>query len=204
MKGLENWAICDELTVVQAALLMNNVDPTEYEGKEHYEIAFDADGYTPARIGISNALRRGAIKGEVVPEYDYDRNAKNWGAPIEDSIDDSRSRVLVESLREWLKTRGCERGFFFPESKELPDYLNPSDPRYAPKLAAAIRAWEATSNVAIAGKSPKQVLTEWLVKHASEFDLLDRTGKPNHEGIDQIAKVANWQPLGGAPKTPTA
>jgi len=28
-------------------------------------------------------------------------------------------------------------------------------------------------------------------------------GKPNETGIEECAKVANWQEKGGAPKTPT-
>jgi hypothetical protein len=32
--------------------------------------------------------------------------------------------------------------------------------------------------------------------------MTDKDGKPNDTGIEGAAKVANWQPLGGAPKTP--
>jgi hypothetical protein len=56
---------------------------------------------------------------------------------------------------------------------------------------------------ATSGKSPKQSLTKWLREHASEFNLTDDEGKPNETGIEEAAKVANWQPMGGAPRTPT-
>ncbi len=110
------------------------------------------------------------------------------------------SRVQVESLKEWLVSRGFRQGFFFPERTETPDYLDPGNPRYAPKLAAAVRAWQAVTDPA--GRHPKQALTKWLRENAAEFDLTDDEGKPNETGIEETAKVANWQPGGGAPKTP--
>jgi hypothetical protein len=52
------------------------------------------------------------------------------------------------------------------------------------------------------GKHPKQALVKWLREHAAELQLADDEGIPNETGIDEAAKVANWQPTGGAPKTP--
>ncbi|MND07504.1 hypothetical protein D3C83_295210 [compost metagenome] len=53
------------------------------------------------------------------------------------------------------------------------------------------------------GKSPKQALEKWLREHALEFGLTTEDGSPNGTGIEEAAKVANWQPGGGAPKTPS-
>jgi hypothetical protein len=94
-------------------------------------------------------------------------------------------------------------GFFFPEAGSTPDYLDPLHPRYAPKLAAAVQAWLAAEREsALAGKSPKQALITWLRVHAVEFGLTDDDGKLNETGIEEAAKVANWDKKGGAPKTP--
>jgi len=94
-------------------------------------------------------------------------------------------------------------GFFFPETIVSPDYLDPKHPRYAPKLAAAVLAWMATATEAVtSGKSPKQALAKWLREHAADFGMTDDDGKPNETGIEEAAKVANWQLTGGAPKTP--
>jgi len=106
----------------------------------------------------------------------------------------------VESLKEFLVSRGFRRGFFFPERTEPAEYLDPRNSRYAPKLAAAVRAWEAVTDPG--GKHPKQALAKWLRENAVEFGLTDDEGKPNETGIEEAAKVANWQPGGGAPKTP--
>ena len=75
---------------------------------------------------------------------------------------------------------------------------------YAPKLAAAVRAWnEVTSNPeALNGKTPKKALEIWLRKHANEYGLTAKDGNPNELGIEEICKVANWKPAGGASPTP--
>ena len=110
------------------------------------------------------------------------------------------STVSRDDLIAWLKQAGIQSGFFFPMATEAPDYLDPQNPRYAPKLAAAVRAWQAVTD--LNGKTPKQMLMKWLREHAAEFGMTDEEGKPNETAIDEAAKMANWQPGGGAPKTP--
>ena len=201
MESLDYWRLCDELSIVQAALLLAECDPS---GGDGYAEAWDMDkrpkGYEAAKTAITNAFRRGAIKGRLIPNYEYDINGNQCGA-IEDSINLVESRVEVESLREWLATRGIRTGFFFPTATDAPDYLDPKNSRYAPKLAAAVRAWQSVTDAG--GKHPKQALAKWLREHAAEFGMTDDEGKPNETGIEETAKVANWQPGGGAPKTPS-
>lgn len=105
-------------------------------------------------------------------------------------------------LQEWLIRNGILTGYFFPDSIEIPDYLNQSHSRYAPKLAATIHAWLAFNEAEGKGKSAKQFLMKWLRENAAHYRLSDDEGKPNETGIEECAKVANWQDKGGAPKTP--
>jgi hypothetical protein len=203
MERLDYWRLCDELSVIQAALLIAGCDPSP---DADYVEGLDPEkrpvGYEAAKTAISNALRRSAIVGRLAPIYEHDINGNTVGA-VEDSIDLAGSRVEVESLRDWLAGRGLKTGFFFPEPIASQDYLDPKHPRYAPKLAAAVLAWTAADNEdALRAKSPKQALVKWLREHASKFGLTDDDGKPNETGIEEAAKVANWQPSGGAPKTP--
>lgn len=114
------------------------------------------------------------------------------------------STITRDDLVNWLASRGTDTGFFFQKKASNPNYLDPDHPRYAFKLAAAVNAWLALEDGGlIKGKSPKQVLTIWLRKHAADFKLSDEDGKPNETGIEECAKVANWQDKGGAPKTPS-
>ncbi|SEJ87248.1 hypothetical protein [Paraburkholderia diazotrophica] len=99
-------------------------------------------------------------------------------------------------LTAWLRSRGHTDGFFFPgdttQAGATPGYLDPQHPRYSPKLVAAVRAWEAVTQSD--GRSPKRALEAWLREHASEYGLTD-------DAIEQISKICNWRPGGGAPKT---
>lgn len=203
MESLDYWRLCDELTVVQAALLIVGEDPSvAHEYVEGWEIENRPVGYEAAKSAVSNALKNMDIEGNLVPIYERDSQGNVCGA-IENTVDIHESMVSVVSLRKWLAARGVKVGFFFPEGADMPDYLDSSNPRYAPKLAAAVRAWLATEDPGLlGGKSPKQILMKWLREHAAEFGLADEDGKPNETGIEEVSKVANWRPTGGAPKTP--
>ncbi len=204
MVGLDYWRLCDQLDIVQAALLVCGHDPSADQGYvEGWDIEKRPTGYEAAKAAISNAMRNGSIEGQLIPLFEHDINGNKLGE-IENSIDQTASRVEVESLRSWLADRGIHSGFFFPTATGAPDYLDPDHPRYAPKLAAAVKAWLASGDEsATRGKSAKQALVKWLRENASEFGLSDDDGKPNETGIEETAKVANWQPGGGAPKTPS-
>lgn len=79
-------------------------------------------------------------------------------------------------------------------------YLDPKNPRYAPKLAASVKAWQAVTDPR--GRSPKKALDNWLREHAADFGLMGDDGIPVNTAIEECSKVANWQPGGGAAKTP--
>jgi hypothetical protein len=199
LDDLDFWRLCDEMSVFEAALLVAGKSPGQMPYVEQWDPDKRPRGYEAAKTAIANALRGGRIKGTVVPEFTRDFNCDP--EPIQGTVSVS-SRVEVASLKEFLADRGFRRGFFFPDRTETPDYLDPGNSRFAPKLAAAVRAWQAVT--APVGKHPKQALSKWLRENGAEFGLTDEDGKPNETGIDEVAKVANWQPSGGAPRTPTS
>lgn len=226
MDELDYWRLCDELNIVQAALLVTGEAPTiasyieDWKPEERprgYEaaktaithgllsydafsraMASDLDGVSPEHL---DSLHRRSIEGSLVPHFDTDMNGNTLG-PIEGTVDVYRSTVVVDSLRQWLLSRGFKSGFFFPDPVTTgePEYLDPRSPRYAPKLAAAVRAWQAVTDPG--KKSAKQALDKWLREHASEFGLTDDEGLPVNQAIEECSKVANWNASGGAPKTP--
>ena len=232
MDDLDYWRLCDELNVVQAALLIVGEDPSTAEYTETTTVENRPKGYEAAKTAIThavrkyafyrseldrfdklpkgdgfqspadylNSLRLSSLKGNVVPVWDTDING-NPTHIIQGSIDLWQSTVEVAALRILLKERGFSTGFFFPVSGDTPDYLDPRNPRYAPKLAAAVRAWEAVTDPGT--KSPKKALDKWLREHAAEFGLADEDGLPINQAVEDCSKVANWQLSGGAPKTPS-
>ena len=179
--------------------------------------------------GLTQAIRYGRLKAHLVhdaePRYfeamDRLHDAVYWRR--DENIDlvkaESGEEYLItptpnwemtvidrSDLEEWLKSRGVRDGFFFPEvtddasgPEQIPDYLNPDNPRYSPKLAAAIKAWQAMP--VDPSPTPRKAIEAWLRDHAKELGLLKGDGTPNNTGIEEIAKVANWKYQGTA-KTP--
>ena len=131
-------------------------------------------------------------------EYDFNGNPVGW---LQGTIDLYASTINVESLRQWLVLKGFSTGFFFPDPVTTLDFLDRLNSRYAPKLAAAVNAWQAVTDPG--RKSPKQALDKWLREHAAEYGLTNDEGKPIETAIEECSKVANWNQTGGAPKTPT-
>lgn len=207
MEGLDYWRLCEELSIIQAALLIAGEDPADsavyVEGWEPHDVP---KGYDAAKTAISSALIKGSIKGNFIPNFDTDSNGNTLG-PIDGSIDVEKSSIEVDSLRDWLRIRGFTSGFFFPTASATPSFLDSNNPHYSPKLAAAVRAWEAITTDPTYldnGKHVKQNLESWLTAHAAAYDLVKPDGDINNDAIkNQIAKVANWKEKGGAPKTPS-
>jgi hypothetical protein len=195
MDGLDYWRLCDEVSVVQAALLIVGEDPSERDGYIENKPANNRPrGYDAASAALVNAIRGNRLSANIIRVDDQFGN---------DGIDWYQTTVLVEDLRTWLKSRGVTTGFFFPMDEEGPDYLSSSHDHFSPKLAAAIKAWLAiTSDPRLRrGKTVKQAIV-WLRQHANEFGLTKEDGNPNEQGIEEVAKIANWDTKGGAPKTP--
>lgn len=202
LESMDYWRLCDELSVIEAALLVVGEDPSQNACLENWEVHKRPLGYEAAKSAISRALMKSAIAGNLIPEFDRDINGNIVGE-VPGTINVSLSTVDVDSLGNWLKSRGVHSGFFFPVASDKPDYLDPTHARYAPKLAAAVNAWLEVGNTAEnSGKSVKQSLMKWLRENAALYKLSDDDGKPNETGIEECAKVANWQDKGGAPKTP--
>ena len=200
----EYWRLCDELTVQQAVLLIVGIDPASEAAEcEHWKPQERPRGYDPVKQALSTALRKGAIAGTNALVEIHDIN----GCPVDaypDTTDVYVSKVEAASLVQWLRSRGMNTGFFFPQEDSTsgePDYLNPNHPRYAPKLAAAVRAWEAVTDPG-SRRTPKQALDKWLREHGAAYGLTDDEGKAKETAIEEISKIANWNPNGGAPKTP--
>lgn len=196
MDALDYWRLCDRLSLIQAALLIAGVDPADHELLvENWEDP-KPRGYQASRAALIYAVKKGELPAEITREYDAVGNEGfSWHATM----------IEVEDLRQWLRKRGIKTGFFFPSESDGPDYLNPAHDKYAPKLAAAVGAWSAvaTNPELTRGRSVKQALVIWLRQNANTYQLTKDDGNPNDLGIEEVAKVANWDMQGGAPKTPT-
>lgn len=233
MDKMDYWRLCDELSIVQAALLIAGHEPTEFsdvmnwqeqEKPENFSAAFSALCHAILGGRLQATIRRQAWErgwdeepgiGEIFTrkidlysdQIDFPKEAemtKQRGIIYRATPDWNLTTVLVEDLKNWLRGRGFKTGVFFSQAGGKPDYLDPTHEHYSPKLAAAIYAWQAVNpeRELIKGKTVKQAMQTWLRKNAARLGLVKKDGSHNEQGIDEIAKIANWEPKGGPPKTP--
>jgi len=216
---LSLWVNNEQFTVPQAAALICGYNPImvlydhsgnepslcvsydEYEGKDTIEEELNLV-FTRLVRSIKN--RHLYATADIAQ---YIEGGKDWGAVrinrdnlIEWLIERENTSSFCNYLQEIQEQQKKFRAAFKFHDRSYLGYLNPENPRYAPKLAAAIRAWQAVEDPK--GKHPAQAIREWLTRNAKELGLLKDDGKPNKSAIEDIAKIANWQPKGGAPKTP--
>ena len=193
MRGIDYWRLADELSVVQAALLVCGIDPS---GKEHSveRNASAPEGYPAIKHTLITSIQSGKLDGTAIIETDPQYH--------EQYVDVHKTLVKVDALKVWLKEKGVQRHFFFFPEEPEGEFLSESHPRYSPKLAAAVRAWQALDDESLYEKTPKQSVIVWLRKHAAKYELQDKDGKLKEGTIEEIAKIVNWNPKGGAPSTP--
>ena len=59
MESLDYWRLCDELTIIQAALLTVGEDPSSDQTTiENYDAEYRPVGYEAAKHAISNGLSK--------------------------------------------------------------------------------------------------------------------------------------------------
>lgn len=209
----EFWRLCDEVTVVQAALLILNIDPEGVQDKVFYTVTFD-EASKPDKFDTVLAALQNAIIGEkIIPTLhvlkkvwiNTDTPEGDWGKMEVETqdIDFQRTLLSISALKAWLAQRGMKPPFFFPDAEPIASYLDPTNSFYAPKLAAAVHAWIAvTGNDALQKKkTPKKAIEKWLHDNAEKYELIKEDGTLNVQGIEDISKVANWKPEGGASRT---
>jgi hypothetical protein len=197
MDRIERWKLAEELTAYQIALLIAGYDPAEFERDRPQDWPDEVrQDMSPFLNALMNAARNEKLEFHPVKYEDSYNSDIDWEA----------STINIASLCDWLRRRNFQDGFFIPATEEIDEIADPSGEFYAPKLAAAVRAWrEVTANPeALRGKPPKKSLEIWLRKHANEYGLTSQDGNPNKLGIEEICKVSNWKPAGGASPTPVS
>ena len=189
------WRLSEEVSVIQATLLVLGHEP---QGLADYvetkASSMQPDGYMAVKSGIVSALRNKVLDGSLY-FFEYRDEHDNLREDVT-RLDLSTSKVNVASLIKWLSSRGFTQGYFFSETVARRGLTDRMHPRYAPKLAAAVEAWESFDDAALGTGTVKQRLQKWLRLHAAEYGLVDDDGKPRETVIAELAGFAK----GGAPK----
>lgn len=193
MQGIDYWRLADELTVVQAALLICGYDPSELQNDVGFSIKKTPVGYVAVKHSLSSAVKSKVLTSRETKVYDQNQD--------DYYVNDDLAHIPVEEIKSWLSSKGITKHFFFFPEEPEGEFLSPNHPRYSPKLASAIRAWQSMEGKDLKGKTPKQSVIKWLRLHGGEYDLTDDDGNPRDSVIEEIAKIVNWKPKGGAPTT---
>jgi hypothetical protein len=163
MDPIERWKLADELTAYQISLLIAGYDPAEFEGDQPQmwpgKVRQDISPFLNA---VKNAARSGKLALTPVKyENSYSSDDMNW----------EESTVGIDSLCDWLHMRNFNDGFFISTKAQVEKIADQTSDFYAPKLAAAVCAWnEVTADPnALIGKSPKKALEIWLRKHPTSM-----------------------------------
>lgn len=183
----QHWVNMVEVPLKDAVWLSLDVEPCDAVAA--------ADRISDVNRGIAFArLKRSAARRLEVAEthitglleaisWHPSEPRKNW-------------TVSLAAFRQWGS--GLPAPLSFPP--EFPGGNNAKSQRldvsrYPEELKAAIEAFEALQDSAkqSRGRHPKQLLRAWLDANKSHLSGNAR---------ERIATVANWQPAGGAPKTP--
>ena len=210
MDEFNYWRLADTFSLVDAAALICGIKPSEIRKNEYGDqiyFYFSPFEKTPQRDKLNNNISavlktiKNAVRAKTLPVSHEAYLFNSLPSPQGPELNLEETLIDLEDLRNWLASRGFKTDFFFPEG-ETADYLTKEHPKYAPKLAASVRAWQYAIKLPDNGKTPKQNIDKWLREHASEFGMTDPDGRPIESAIEQCSKVANWETKGGAPKTP--
>ena len=195
MDNSQIWKLAEQLNIHEVVLLLAGFDPAAFSEDSPQKWAAEVKAITvPFRTIIQNAVLSNTIKAEIKINTYSDEGEIDWHTTL----------ISIASLSDWFRSKNVYDSFFTEVGKsDVAEYADTESSFYAPKLAAAVRAWkEVTSNPELLkSKSPKNALDKWLREHAAEYGLTNDSGNPNNQGIGEICKIANWKPEGGA--TPT-
>ena len=234
LSDMDYWRLADELTVVDAAILITGNDPSNkvsaggFGDEEEWLQDLNYEGYEAAFKALRHAILGNRLQARFA--FPVRKNqfldpihltkfvrmlgghirifASEWRHAIEVADEIyiqvepcwEQTTVEVEALKPWLDQKGIHPPFFFPEGK-LESFRDQRHPRYSPKLACAVAAWEKIVS-AKPNMSVKATLEEWVRANAVMFEMVGNDGLPTNQAVEQVSAVANWAPGGGANPTP--
>lgn len=202
------YRLLDDFSIIEVAALIADASPNEvnyYDGEEYYYLCDTEKNkiFSICVIALKRAIEKEKLPATIItnstqPRFYQGSSHKEW-IPIGD-IDPAKTTIEREDLKYWLKQRGFNQGFFFPENykNDIP-YLNPDNVHYPKKLAALVAAWEAANQAAEhdtkVNKNPNSFVKQWLIDNADRFNLRDKNQKEAF--FEELAKICNWNDVGG-------
>lgn len=183
------WFSADAVTIREAACILGWIDPASVERNR----------ILPAQAEAMNRIIQRAVLSRALPylaAFEWENNGYSQDSPTPiDTVSPhtqlaDETLLHVRDLAVWCDAHHIEHPWQANATAKgvLLEH-------YPDELRAAIEAFNAVHDdpVTTAKRSPKAALTAWLDANKPELSANAR---------ERIATVANWQPTGGAPKTP--
>jgi len=193
------WKLSETVSIVEAALLILEIEPQGIsENIERWDDDRKPEGYLAAKNALESSIKSENLKGRIIhvfaanPNGGYDEDWQN--------IDYHTSSVDRLALAKWLAILGYSCSTFPPFHDKPAGFRDPKHSRYSKKLAAVVEAWEAFDENSKETGRAKQRLKKWFRLNAARFGFTGEDGKPSESVIEELAKIANWDTSGGAPK----
>lgn len=122
------------------------------------------------------------------------------GPPVQISSepDWDATMVEVESLRQWLRSKGAVDGFFVSSIQDAGgDAFNDvGHEHFSAELALAVTAWRALAGQQRFPRGPKAAIEAWIDAHPEAWQGdSDLSGSAR----ERIVTLINWRKGGGAP-----
>lgn len=196
-KALRNAILSDKL---KAKIVNLGREPDYGGGYNGHSYRIPPDGDEEERH-YGFAVSRGipTVYSNADSIYDTNRPGEDRVIYVLKEPDWSQTTIEVEDLKRWFNSRGVAPAFFFPEG--IADgFRDKQHPRYSPKLATAVAAWETVKRPA-KNKSAKATLTDWITGNGVRFNLSNEDGVVSPTVAEEVAKIANWNTGGGANPT---
>lgn len=184
------WRLVDPVSIREATRLLATLDPKPWSNRTDKDrrAAAKAEAWETALI---RSVQSGSVRAAAPLAY----NSYGYPEPCDASDPElgSATTVPVADVVRWADECGIPHQWprTSPEDARHATDLS----HYPAELRAAIEAFNAVhaNPRATVGKTPKQALRKWLDANKDEL---------SGEARERISMVANWQPGGGAPKTP--
>lgn len=183
------WFSADAVTIREAACILGWVDPA----------CVARNRLLPAQAEAMNRIVQRAVLSHALPylaAFEWENNGYSQDSLVPIDAVSAHTHLAdatllrVRDLAGWCDAHNIKHPWQANANAKgmLPDH-------YPEELRAAIEAFNAVHGdpSAAAKRSPKAALTAWLAANKPELSTNAR---------ERIATVANWQPTGGAPKTP--
>jgi len=78
MESIDFWKLCDQLSIVHAALLVAGYNPSDHQAVENNSLNNQPSGYDGAKHAILSGLRKCTIEGELKYEEPYNGNGEPY------------------------------------------------------------------------------------------------------------------------------